>query len=77
MYGGVVTNHLKIVPKSAASYQYAEAWVDASGMVVQTKVIERNDDATTVRLTNIEKNASISSGDFRLDLPGDVKKVKG
>ncbi len=77
LYGGVGTNHLKIVPKSAASYQYAEAWVDGSGMVVQTKIIERNNDATTVRLTNIEKNASISSGDFRLNLPDGVKKIKG
>jgi outer membrane lipoprotein-sorting protein len=46
-------------------------------MIVQTKIIERNNDATTVRLTNIEKNASISSGDFRLNLPDGVKKIKG
>jgi len=77
LWGGVNTSHLKIVPKSAASYQYAEAWVDGGGMIVQTKIVERNNDATTVRLTNIEKNASISSGDFRLNLPGSVKKVKG
>ncbi len=77
LYGGIATNHLKIVPKSASSYQYAEAWVDGNGMVVQTKIIERNNDATTVRLTNIEKNARLSNGDFRLDLPGDVKKIRG
>lgn len=77
LWGGVGTSHLKIVPKSASSYQYAEAWVDGSGMIVQTKIIERNNDATTVRLTNIEKNASISSSDFRLNLPNGVKKIKG
>lgn len=77
LWGGVGTSHLKIVPKGAASYQYAEAWVDGSGMIVQTKIIERNNDATTVRLTNIEKNARLSDGDFRLELPKDVKKIKG
>lgn len=77
LWGGVGTSHLKIVPKGAASYQYAEAWVDGNGMIVQTKIIERNNDATTVRLTNIEKNASISSSDFRLNLPNGVKKIKG
>ncbi|MFN2453545.1 MAG: outer membrane lipoprotein carrier protein LolA [Pyrinomonadaceae bacterium] len=77
LWGGVRTDHFKFTPKGAANYKYAEAWADASGMIVQTKVIERNDDTTTVRLTNIEKNARVSSDDFRLNLPGDVKKVKG
>ncbi len=77
LWGGVKTLHFKLVPKGASSFKYAEAWMDNSGMIVQTKIIERNNDATTVRLTKIEKNARVSSGDFRLDLPGDVKKIRG
>lgn len=77
LWGGVQTTHMKLVPKGGASYKYAEIWVDGSGMPVQTKIVERNDDATTVRLTNLEKNARISSDEFHLQLGDDVKKVKG
>lgn len=77
LWGGVQTTHLKLVPKGGAGYKYAEIWVDGSGMPVQTKIVERNDDATTVRLTNLEKNARISSDEFHLQLGNDVKKVRG
>jgi outer membrane lipoprotein-sorting protein len=77
LWGGVRTVHLKLVPKGGASYKYAEIWVDDDGMPVQTKVVEKNDDATTVRLVNLEKNARISSDDFRLQLDSNVKIVKG
>lgn len=74
LYGGVNTSHLKLVPKGGASYKYAEVWVDSSGMPVQTKVVEKNDDSTSVRLSNMEKNAGISSDVFDLKL--DFSKVK-
>jgi outer membrane lipoprotein-sorting protein len=77
LWGGERTTHIKLVPKGGASYQYAEVWVDGSGMPVQTKVVEKNDDATTVRLLNMERNASISLDEFRLQLGSDVKKIKG
>jgi len=51
LWGGVSTIHLTLVPKGSASFKYAEIWVDSSGMPVQTKVVEKNDDSTTVRLT--------------------------
>ncbi len=77
LYGDLHVTHLRLVPKGKASYKYAEIWVDGSGMPVQTKVVERNDDSTTVRLTNVQRNAPISSAEFRLQLPADVKKVRG
>lgn len=77
LWGGVGTTHLKLVPKGGASFQYEEIWVDGSGMPVQTKVVEKNGDATTVRLMNVEKNAQVAKGDFKLDLGSDVKKVRG
>ena len=76
LWGGVGTTHFKLVPKGGASYKYAEIWVDGSGMPVQTKVVEKNDDATTVRLMNIQKNAGISTDEFKLKLDGKVKIVK-
>jgi outer membrane lipoprotein-sorting protein len=77
LWGGVSTIHLTLVPKGNASYKYAEVWIDSGGMPVQTKVVEKNDDATTMRLTNLERNPKISGDDFRVNLPGDVKIVKG
>jgi outer membrane lipoprotein-sorting protein len=77
LWGGVSTTHIKLVPKGGASYKYAEVWIDGSGMPVQTKVVEKNDDATTVRLTNVERNAGISLDQFKLQLDGNVKIVKG
>lgn len=74
--GGVHVTQLKLVPKGNAGYKYAEIWVDDSGMPVQTKWVERNDDYTTVRLFNVQKNAGISANDFRLQLGGDVKIVR-
>ena len=76
LWGGVRTTHIKLVPKGGASYKYAEVWVDGNGMPIQTKVVEKNDDATTVRLTEVERNAGVSLDEFRLQLGADVKKIK-
>src|SRR5712692_6331508 len=59
LWGGVATTHFKVFPKVAASYKYLEAWIDNEGMPVQTKMVEKNDDATTVRLTNLARNQTI------------------
>ena len=77
LWGGVWTQHLKVAPKTAASYKYIEVWVDKEGMPVQTKMVEKNDDSTTVRLTNVEKNQNISTDQFKLNLASSVKRVKG
>lgn len=76
LWGGISTIHLKLVPKGNASFKYAEIWVDSSGMPVQTKIVEKNDDATTMRLTGLEKNAKISSDDFSQKLDANVRIVK-
>jgi outer membrane lipoprotein-sorting protein len=77
LWGGVRTTHLKAFPKAAASYKYIEVWVDDAGMPVQTKMVEKNDDSTTVRLMNVEKNQNITLDQFKLKLDGNVKHVKG
>ena len=76
LWGGVSTIHLTLVPKGNSSYKYAEIWIDNSGMPVQTKVVEKNDDSTTMRLTGLEKNIKINPDDFNVKYDGDVKVVK-
>lgn len=77
LWGGISTIHLTLVPKGNASFKYAEIWVDSAGMPVQTKIVEKNDDATTMRLRDLEKNVKISSDEFNLKLDSNVKIVKG
>jgi outer membrane lipoprotein-sorting protein len=77
LWGGVSTIHLTLVPKGNASFKYAEIWVDSSGMPVQTKIVEKNDDATTMRLSGMERNLKISPDEFKVDLDSSVKIVKG
>ena len=76
LWGGVSTIHLTLVPKGNAGYKYAEVWIDNSGMPVQSKIVERNDDATTMRLLSIEKNAPIKNGDIEVKLDSNVKIIK-
>ena len=77
LWGGVSTIHLTLVPKGNASFKYAEIWVDSSGMPVQTKIVEKNDDATTMRLSSLERNLKISTDEFNIKLDSNVKIVKG
>jgi outer membrane lipoprotein-sorting protein len=46
-------------------------------MPVQTKIVEKNDDATTMRLSSLERNVKISPDDFGIKLESNVKIVKG
>jgi len=77
IWGGVSTDHLKAVPKTAASYQYIELWVDDGGLPVQTKMVEKNGDSTTMRLSNVSKNVDLDKGVFDLKLDSNVKRIKG
>jgi len=74
---GVKTVRLELTPKNAASYKMAEIWVDADGMPVQAKVVENNNDTTTVLLSNLQKNITINAKVFDPELPKGVKRVNG
>ena len=75
LWGGVATTHVKLIPKGGASFKWAEAWVDESGMPVQTKVIEKNDDSTSVRLTDLQRNATFSFDEFKLKIDSSFKII--
>lgn len=73
---GEQTWHLELTPKTAQSYKLAELWVDGNGMPLQAKVIENNNDSTTILLSNLQKNVTIDGKQFKLDLPKGTKIIK-
>lgn len=75
--GGPHVWWLKLTPRGGASYKFAEVWVTDDGMPIQARVTEKNDDATTVRLNNVQRNARVSPDDITVKLPAGTKIVKG
>jgi len=75
--GGIPTWRLELTPKAATNFKMAELWVDGNGMPVQAKVIETNNDTTTVLLSNFEKNAKINASQFEVKLPKGTQIIKG
>ena len=75
--GDVPTWRLELTPKKATSFKMAELWVDGNGMPIQAKVVESNNDTTTVLLSDFEKNTKINLSQFEVKLPKDTKIVKG
>jgi outer membrane lipoprotein-sorting protein len=76
LWGGVATTHFTLSPKTKQDFKYAEVWVDGSGMPVQSKVVEYNGDATTIRLMNIDKNIQLSLEQIKITPPSGYKRVK-
>lgn len=68
---------LKLVPRGSAGYQYAEVWVTDDGMPIQARIVEKNNDATTVRLTGIQRNPNIPMNTFDFEPPAGTNVVKG
>ena len=66
---------LKFVPRGNQGFQYAEVWVTDDGMPIQTRVTEKNGDSTTVRLSNIQRNAAVPATLFKVDLPAGTKII--
>ncbi|HBR57913.1 MAG TPA: hypothetical protein DEA22_10670 [Blastocatellia bacterium] len=74
---GVVAWHLRLTPKQPTSYKSAEIWVDQNGMPNQSKVIENNNDSTTILLESIEKNIRLEKNAFKIAYPKNAREVKG
>jgi len=75
--GGIPTWRLELTPKTATNYKIAELWIDGNGMPIQAKVIEGNNDSTTVFLSNLQKNGALKTDVFIIKLPKDVRKIDG
>ncbi|HUR98849.1 MAG TPA: outer-membrane lipoprotein carrier protein LolA [Pyrinomonadaceae bacterium] len=74
---GVKTFHLVLIPRKPNSYKSADLWVDANGMPIQAKIIEKNNDSTTVLLSNIQRNATVKASVFKISPPKGTAIVQG
>jgi outer membrane lipoprotein-sorting protein len=74
--GSIPAWHLELTPKTAQSYKVADIWVDGNGMPIQMRVTENNNDATTVLLSNLDKNAALKGPDFKITPPKGAKIIK-
>ena len=68
--------HLRLFPKTKASFKIADLWVDKDGMPRQVKITEKNDDTSVILLSNIDKNKSIKAKDFKVSLPKGTKIIR-
>jgi len=74
---GEMTWRLQLTPKTAASFQIAELWIDKDGRPRQVKITEMNKDTTTLLLTNIEENIRIDANIFEIKIPAGTKILPG
>lgn len=75
--GATGTSHLILKPKTRQKYKSAELWVDDNGMPVQAKIVENNNDTTTVLLSDLKKNVTINTTSiFTIDTPKNTKVIK-
>jgi outer membrane lipoprotein-sorting protein len=74
---GVTTFHLLLTPKKPNGYKSADLWVDKDGMPVQSKIVEKNNDTTTVLLSNFQKNGTVKASAFRISPPKGTNIVQG
>lgn len=65
--GSVPTWHLELTPKTPQSYKSADLWVDGNGMPIQIRIVEKNNDTTTIRLSNLQKNITLKGSAFKVD----------
>lgn len=75
--GSIRTWHLLLTPKAVTNYKSADLWVDKDGMPVQAKVVEKNNDSTTVQLINPDRNATVKGEDFTIKPPKNTKIIQG
>ncbi len=74
--GETQTVHLELTPKTAAGYKLAHLWVDKDGMPVMIRIVEKNDDTTTLFLSNLKKNDKLDGKDFKIDYPQSIKPIR-
>lgn len=75
--GGTNTWHILLTPKAAAGFKQADLWVDKDGMPIQSTITESNNETSTIHLSGFQKNVTIKGSDFVLNIPKNVKIVKG
>lgn len=74
--GNIPTWHLKLTPKAATNFKFADLWIDGNGMPIQGKVTRLNNDTDSVALANLGKNTNINASIFKVNLPKGTEIVK-
>ena len=74
--GGTDTWHLQLKPIKTADYKMADIWVDSDGTPRQARVLEKNNDTTTLMISGIKKNPTINGDAFKLNYPNNVVRRK-
>jgi outer membrane lipoprotein-sorting protein len=75
--GGDETARLELTPKTGANYKLAYIWIDDNGMPVMAQIVEKNNDTTTVLLSDLKKNETISADVFAVNYPKTIKPIRG
>ena len=75
--GTTKTFHLLLTPKKVGTYKSADLWVDKDGMPVQAKIVDKNNDTTTVLLTGVDRNPTVNASAFKISPPKGTAIVKG
>jgi len=73
----VRTWHLRLTPKNSENFKSVEAWIDIDGMPRQIRIAERNNDTTTVELSQIQKNIPVEAEAFMIKTPKGTKIIQG
>jgi outer membrane lipoprotein-sorting protein len=69
--GGIITGHIKFIPKTASKYKFVEIWADKDGIVHQARTSPKSGDDVMYRLTNIQDNPTLDPRSFEIKkLPG-------
>lgn len=76
LISGTKVWHLELTPKTVRQYKKADIWVDRSGMPIQIKVLENNNDISKVLLSGIKKNKRLKEAAFKIDIPKNAKIIK-
>ncbi len=72
---GTRTIRLQLTPKKAQKYKLAEVWVDGNGKPLQMKIVEANNDSTTVLLTDTKDNVKFPNDIWVLETPKGTKII--
>lgn len=76
--GNIPTWHLKLTPKKASNFKFAELWIDGNGMPIQGKVTAQvNEDTDRILLQNLIKNHEVNGSIFKVNLPKGTNIIKG
>jgi outer membrane lipoprotein-sorting protein len=65
--------HLKLTPKTKQNYKFVDIWIDGNGMPLQAATTALNNDTQTITLSNLNKNVSLNTKEFIVELPKGVK----